>query len=384
MEDSRVEEGTEDWRVVERMLPRGWEAKAKELGALRRCRGFGDAGALLRVMLIHLADGCSLRETAVRAERGRLASVSDVALLKRLRACGEWFRWMSDGLMRQWMRLSPEAVWGEGRRVRIVDGSSITEPGATGSTWRLHYSTSLPSLRCDEVHVTEPEVGESFQRFTVKQGDLLIGDRGFAHRRGVRHVVGASADVIVRMNLTNLPLVDGAGKPFDPLRYARKLRIAQVGDWRAAMVDKKGAVSGRVCAIKKSRQTAQRARERAERESRKKGHAVRADTLEAAGYIFVFTTLDPLRWKPEVVLEVYRGRWQIELAFKRLKSILAVGHLRKTDPEGAKAWLQGKLLVAFLIEALIAAGDRFSPWGYPLLESPSVSLERDILHAPPT
>ena len=61
---------------------------------------------------------------------------------------------------------------------------------------------------------------------------------------------------------------------------------------------------------------------------------------------------------------MYRRRWQIELAFKRLKSLLQLGHLRKTDPEGAKAWLQGKLLAACLIEQLILTGERFSPWGY--------------------
>ena len=54
----------------------------------------------------------------------------------------------------------------------------------------------------------------------------------------------------------------------------------------------------------------------------------------------------------------------IELSFKRLKSLLQLGHLKKTDKEGAKAWLQGKLLVACLIETLIFTAERFSPWGY--------------------
>jgi hypothetical protein len=87
---------------------------------------------------------------------------------------------------------------------------------------------------------------------------------------------------------------------------------------------------------------------------------------------------------PATVLEIYRGRWQIELAFKRLKSIIALGHLRKTDLEGAKAWLHGKLLVAFLIEALIIAGERFFPWGYPIVQEPPAAplyLERNIAHA---
>lgn len=73
----------QDWGVVMQMLPAQWEAKASELGAVRRLRGFDSVATVLRVLLIHLADGCSLRETAVRASAGGLAAVSDVALLKQ-------------------------------------------------------------------------------------------------------------------------------------------------------------------------------------------------------------------------------------------------------------------------------------------------------------
>ena len=102
MDEERWGETEDDWAIVQRMLPDGWQEKAKDLGALRRCRGFPDAATLLRVLLIHLADGCSLRETAVRAAQGGLATVSDVALLKRLTGCGPWFRWMAETLVRTW------------------------------------------------------------------------------------------------------------------------------------------------------------------------------------------------------------------------------------------------------------------------------------------
>lgn len=372
----------DDWEVIERILPPSWETKAKETGSLRRCRGFANAGQLLRVMMIHLVDGCSLRETAVRAAEGNLAQVSDVALLKALRRCQEWFRWLAQGLMQQW--LTPLVVGAAARRIRVVDGSMISEPGSTGSNWRLHYSATLPSLHCDEVLVTGPEVGESFTRYTVQPGDLLIGDRGLAHRKGIRHVLEGGGDVIVRLNLTNVPLVDDQGQRFNLLSHLRRLHGTQVGDWPVILADEHGQVRGRVCAIKKSRAAAARARKRAQQENSRKGHLVQDSTLEAAGYIFVFTTLGADQYMAARVLELYRGRWQVELAFKRLKSILATGHLKKTDPIGAKAWLQGKLLAAVIIETLINLGERFSPWGYPLPQFASaLPVARDLADAIP-
>jgi len=385
MENRKWLDEEDDWQVIKRFLPSGWECKAKELGALRRCRNFANADALLRTVLIHLADGCSLRETVVRAAQGEIASLSDVALLKRFKASGEWFRWMAVGVMEGWIEKQPTALFGSELQVRVIDGSTVQEPGSTGSTWRIHYAIGLPSLQCDEVYVTAPDVGESFQQFTVHPRDLFVGDRNFGRRADIRHVVHGGGEVLVRINLTNLPLVDNRGHAFPLLRRLRTLTKTTLGDWDAWVPYEETRIAGRVCALKKSKEAAEQARRNALQENSRKGATVKPETLEAAGYTFVFTTLDR-RYPPTSVLEAYRGRWQIEIAFKRLKSLIELGHLRKTDLEGAKAWIHGKLLVAFLIEALIVAGERFFPWGYPLsqaLPTVPVSLARNVIDAAP-
>src|SRR3989304_19574 len=329
----------DDWQVLTGFLPTGWQTKAKELGALRRCRKFDNAETLLRILLIHLADGCSLRETVVRAKQGNIASISDVALLKRLKTSGEWFRWMAVGVMGQWIEKQPAAIFGKELRIRVIDGSTIQEPGSTGSTWRIHYSIGLPSLQCDEVYVTSPEIGESFEQFTVHPGDLFLGDRNFGRRADVRHVVQGRGEVLVRINLTNLPLVDKKGNSFPLLRHLRTLTKTKLGDWEVWVPSENTLLAGRVCALKKSKEAADKARRKTLQENTRQGAEVKPETLEAAGYTFVFTTLDR-RYTPTIVLEAYRGRWQIEISFKRLKSLIELGHLRKTDLEGAKAWIQ--------------------------------------------
>ena len=199
--------------------------------------------------------------------------------------------------------------------------------------------------------------------------------------RSIAHVVQHGGDVIVRLNLVTLPLYaphtqtqGSKAARLDILAHARTLRAGQAMGWSACVHPKAQAgaaagaraappVTGRLCAIRKSETAAAKARERVRRESQRNGSTLQPQTLEAAGYVFVFTTL-PEHVSAAQVLEIYRLRWQIELEFKRLKSLIALGHLKKHDAQAARSWLQGKLLVALLVARLIAHAERVSPWGY--------------------
>jgi hypothetical protein len=374
------EEG-EDWQFLLTFLPPGWKEKAQELGAVRRYRRFENPEALLRTLLIHLVTGCSLRETVARAKQGRITQISDVALLKRLKAAGEWLRWMAQSVMQIWVAKQPKAIFGEELRIRIIDGSTIQEPGSTGTNWRLHYSVLLPTLQCNEVHVTSPKIGESFQRYLVQPGDLFLGDRGYARREAISYVLQGGGQVLVRTGLTSLPLMIASGIRFPLLEQLRTLTGTELGDWDVCMPHEDRLIPGRICALKKNKIATEKARRKVMEASRKGGYSASPESLEAAAYIFVFTTLTRDKFKPAKILEMYRGRWQVELAFKRLKSLLGLGHLKKTDEEVAKAWLQGKLLVAFLIEALIASAESFFPWGYPIpTETQQMSMERNLVY----
>lgn len=365
MEATKISNIEDNWQVLRSFLPADWQDKAKELGALRRCRKFANPETLLRVLMIHLAEGCSLRETAVRASHGGLVGISDVALLKRLRSSGEWLRWMAAELMQQWLEKRPSVLSGTPLRIRIIDGTCVQEPGSTGSSWKVHYSICLPSLLCDEFHVTTPRKGETFKRFKVEKNDIMLADRGYGHRAGIGHVVANGGHVLVRINLTNVPLIGQDGESFPLLENLRTLQGTQPGDWQVFTRNEARLITGRVCALRKSKQSTERAQRKIKREYRRVN--IKPETLEAAGYIIVFTTLDE-SFDSQWVLEMYRGRWQVEIAFKRLKSIMGLGHLKKTDIDAAKAWIHGKLFVSFLIEALIAGGESFFPWGYPLCQ----------------
>ena len=118
--------------------------------------------------------------------------------------------------------------------------------------------------------------------------------------------------------------------------------------------------------LRKSEEAAEQTRQKIRQEARKKGCQVDARTLEAAGYIFLFTSLPAEQLKAGEVMELYRFRWQVELAFKRLKSLWDFGSVPVKDPDLARTYIYAKLLIAVLVEDLTETLRSHSPWGFRL------------------
>jgi IS4 transposase len=345
-------------------LPEGWREKARETCAIQRQRGLADPVALLRLELMHVATGLSLRSTVARARAQSLATMSDAGLLDRLRRSERWLNWMTTQLFTR----SRYDRAGRGRalqrrQVRALDATVISEPGATGTDWRVHLSVALPEMRCDFFTLTDAQGGETFNRIPVSEGDIILGDRGYCHREAVAHVMRRGADVVVRLNHSNFPLQTKNGRPFKILKHLRRLDKLRPKGWRVYFEAKGKLHAARLCAIRKTVEAAELAKAKMHKQAKKKSKKVSAARLEAAEYIFVLTTLGQ-EYSLREVLELYRARWQVELLFKRLKSLLRLGHLPKTTDASSRAWLQAKLLVALLIEELMERAGFFSPWGH--------------------
>jgi len=352
---------TENWPILCTFLPKGWKEMARSTGAFRRARDIPDAESLLRLLLMHVANGYSLAETAVRASHLGM-ELSAVAVFKRLRASEEWLRWLAE----QQRGTQPLAVESQGRPVRAVDATTVSEPGSTGTDWRVHYVVNLANLQCDFFELTDVKGGETLRRIPVRPGDIMLGDRIYATPFGVAHVKAAQADLVVRLNRQSLPIFDAGENQWNVLTLFRSMKVGQTQQWTTQVKHPGGGwVSGRLIALKRSAEATRLARRRLERNASKKQKKVSPESWKAARYFFVWTTLANTFPAP-AVLELYRLRWQIELAFKRMKSIMGLGHLPKKDPASARAWLHGKIFASLLVERMVEAADTFSPWGYRL------------------
>jgi hypothetical protein len=308
----------------------------------------------------------TLRETVVRAKAAGIAEVSDVALMKRLRKAEEWLRRLCASLLQESGWEMPAEV--RGYTVRALDGTLVKEPGRKGSQWRIHYSVRIPSLVCDHLELTAVKgagTGESLERFAAVPGDLVLADRGFCKPRGVERLHQQGAAVMVRLNSSTLPLWDQAGARFGLLEQVTQLKeTGTEREWPVWVQGAKERIAGRLCVLRKSEEAAEKARRRIARKAQQGGPTPKPETLEYARYVMVFTTAPASHFSTAEVLEWYRARWQIELVFKRLKTLAELGSLPKHDDQSARGWLYGKLLIALLGQKLERLGRDISPWGY--------------------
>ena len=360
-----------DWPFLLSLLAPGWEDLARETGAFQRRRGVPDVPSFLRLILAYCYCGLSLRLTVFWAALKGVADLSEVALLKRLRRARPWLgRLLAAQLARR--SAFPTALVGDGRdlRVRLVDATTVSCPGSRGSDWRVHLGLDLASLTVTQVELTRAEGaagGESLKRLPTGPAVITVGDRGYSHRQGIAAVAQAGGWLVVRLCWSTVPLEHPEGGVFDLFVALRTLAAGQVGEWAvrtAPARDGTPAVAGRLVALRKAPEAAEEGRRRVHQEARRKGKTPTARSLEAAEYIFLFTTVPVERLTAVAVLELYRFRWQIELAFKRFKSLLELDELPAKDPELCQTILLTKLLGALLVDDLTHRWVDFSPWGY--------------------
>ncbi|MGI5924467.1 MAG: IS4 family transposase [Lentisphaeria bacterium] len=345
-------------------FPPNWREIAASTNVLKGQRKDKEPDKLLHVLMLHLLCGYSLRETSAIAAAAGIASLSDVALLKRLRKSGDMFKELCAEMFGE-VRAGADLA---GYRVRLVDGTIIKEPGQFGTQWRFHYSYSLSDMACDSLHLTKAEgegTGEGLEQFEVKPNDIMVGDRGYSRFNCIRHVAAGGGYSCIRWNSGALRLYNEDGSAFDIQRFFKAHPHEGMCGEAGVFIHgdaPEDRLPCRVCIVRKNDESAARARRLLNSVASRKQKTPAKLALLACDFIVLTTTLPPEDFSLRKVLELYRLRWQVELVFKRFKSIARIGALPKYTDSSAKAWLYGKMFAALLVERISSRLGAFSPW----------------------
>jgi len=278
--------------------------------------------------------------------------------MERLCKAAPWLGDIVAALITQQSTL-PTKRWA-GYRLRAIDATAICQPGADRTTWRLHVGYDLASGQVDQIALTDGRGAENLQRLTYRPGEIVLGDRVYARAHNLQLVKGDGADFIVRTGWSSLRLKCPDGSKFNLFETLG----AQVGQEGEVTVRVDEGVSAslemRLIIWRKTPEQAEAEQKRLLKNAKKRGTKVDPRSLEAAKYVMLLTSLPADAFPACDVLAIYRFRWQIELAFKRMKSLAGLDEIAAKEPALAQAWLYARL-IAFLIAEQIAGQVPESP-----------------------
>ena len=344
----------EDWTNVVARLGGAdiLNATARETKAFLRPREITNAVDLLRLILAYCLGERGLRLTAAWAVSVGLVDISNVALLYRLRRCGDWLAMLVGHAL---AGAAPKAA--HGRMIRIIDATTVPKKGPNArkknELWRIHSAFDLPDERFGHFELTDQQEGETLDRIPVVKGEIRIADRAYLQPDRMAKVIDAGADVVIRAGWKSARWVDETGNVINVVAELRDATADLVD--RPIWIKRKGGslLAVRLVAVRKPQQAAVEARRKARREAQRGGHTVSKQTLDAADWVILVTSLKPEDFTTADVLAFYRLRWRIELGFKRLKSLIGLKGPPGTSESSARPHILAHLLTILLLEPLV-------------------------------
>jgi len=329
---------------------------ALQTKAIERRREVVDGAALLRLALARGPGGLSLRQTAAWASMLGLAELSNPGVLYRLNQATEFLAALVERLLVAKVP-GAELRWPD-RTLCVADGTCVSNPGSSGTDWRVHGVFDLGRGGFSHLELTDPHAAEALERGAPQPGEIRIGDRNYARAPVLRRFRVQSegrADFIVRLGWNALRLTNPAGRPFDLTGYLQCLPPGSNPhevNLHAWVGRDEPPLSVRLVVQRKAAEAADATRSALRRAAATKGKALDPRSLVAAEFMILATSLPRNGYSAKAVLAAYRLRWQIELAFKRLKSLLHIDRLPTHTERGSRSWLYAHLILALLCDDL--------------------------------
>ncbi len=356
-----MEESNKNMEKILEIMPEGWKEAAKTKKALIRGRNIKTPEELLRLNFLYQTQGGSYGLTSALTQISEnQEGLNKTAVEKRIVNSADWLKWLCENLSRQEGFIVEPPEYLKGDRVNVVDASDYSCNGSRGADFRFHYMMNLFTMNTTEMYFTKASEGETLTRYTqIKKNDIIVADRGYCSITEIKHVIENKGDYVIRMRSNSFNLYREDGTKFDFTEELKKdYTPGRKIDVNLFIKSGKEMIPVRVCATAKSDEDVRKS----ERHMKKSNHNRRPlSELQTvwSHFVVAVTSIDD-KFSTVQILELYRMRWQIELVFKRFKSIFGGREFTARKEKSVKAWFYGKLLIAIICETLSKKG-RFFP-----------------------
>jgi hypothetical protein len=318
------------WSCLGSFFPEDLSEVALRTGAVKRFRKFRSGEDLLLASLFCALPGDTFESASHAMKKSSGIQVSAPGLFLKF---SQTERFLQEVFTHLLGHARCEGAYFAGKRVVVVDATALCGPGAKQTSQIVHVVYNVSSGLPQSVDLTDHRGGESFLRHEFASGDLVLADRGYAHPKAILHLLSSNASMLVRCEFESIRLFDLDGTRITAQMARDRMHGKNYCEFQVRIKDRDEPLRVIGCMNPKGKP------------------------------VWLLTDLSEKELPLREARGLYSVRWQIEIFFKRLKSLLDLDELPSRDGPSARPWIWAKLILAALV--VLSSDERFSPWGAP-------------------
>lgn len=347
IKDARIQEINREFSKIQRLVVNEFSAER----LIQRRRIIKSYRILFLAAYFYIVDNLSFQRLSDKMACMYGVSMSDTAWKKQLTKAAPIFASVAMRLTEQRCGETSERLFGYSKAYAL-DATVIPAQGLSGDAYRLHTQYSLLENTVSKIHITNCHSAESVRHYDIAMGALYIADRAYGKTPQLARLIDEGADFIFRISPQTVRLFSDSScdTKLDIQALLRKSSVS-VFCW---FKQKKRIYRMKLIVAPIPEEKHDKMEKRLRRRASRKQHTLSERTIELNKWIFLATSLREDVNDAEILM-AYRRRWQIELFFKRSKTLLCFHKLRRSTKQYMHTAVLLFTAVALVLSAAVSA-----------------------------
>lgn len=298
----------------------------RDSGIIRRKRVIREAAVLVEAAYLYIVKKLSYQRLSDEMACRYGIRMSDTAWKKQLRKIADIFLDAVTQHMQKCLTESSSATQQtllNYQKVYAADATDVSQEGSQNIVMRIHTQLSLNNHAGVRMRITDNHTAENISLLPIEARSLYLADRAYGKARQLAHLADHQADFIIRITPNRLKLytdkecrqrIDFSSLLSEPISSFSLHAFFRYGGHTYPV---------RVIGEKLPEEKQNDAEKRVRKKAAKNRCTLRESTILFSKWLIVVSSVADLVTDREILM-AYCQRWQIELLFKRSKTLLGL------------------------------------------------------------
>lgn len=309
--------------------------KMEKTEVIQRKRTIKSCASLINAAYLYIFEQLSYRRLSYEMAIRYCICMSDTAWRKRLIHFIPVFLEVCQQCISEDAAQSNQSYFHTKSPIFALDTTVIPVEGGQSSPTYIHTCCSLKDHSLEQSHITDCHTAESVKNFKISPNALYIADRAYGRTNQMAYMIKNQAHFIFRISPNQVCL-------YRTRNLEEKLNFEELLSGGAFfktvyIQSDKDVFEVQLFGAPIPEDKIEQALKRAARQAQKKQFDRSEISFEYSKWLFLVTSLPASETSENRMLNLYSDRWQIELLFKRAKSLLHFHRARRATDDPKKA-----------------------------------------------